>query len=162
LELQVVALPGHSAGSVGYYWEREGILIAGDSIPALGSPDGSLPIITDLARYRESVNRLLQMNLKTLVFTHGYRGLRLPPSTIRRGNEIEEHLHDAKEMAMRLSEAVAKESVGWTTKPFPEAVDQVITDMPEEMRFLPLAKQLNPQFSVTTVYHGLSGSKKGK
>ena len=144
VRLTAVALPGHSAGSMGYWWEEEGILIACDSIPALGGPDGSLPIITDLARYQESVERLLQMNLRTLVFTHGYRGLKLPPSPIRKGDEIKEYLRDAKDVAVRLREVLHQEFDGWMGKPFPEVIDRIVSGMPEEMHFLPLAKQFPP------------------
>jgi glyoxylase-like metal-dependent hydrolase (beta-lactamase superfamily II) len=156
IKLKTVALPGHSAGSMGYWWEEEGILVAGDSIPALGGPDGSLPIITDLARYQESVDRLLQMNLRTLVFTHGYRGLKLPPSPIRKGDDIKEYLRDAKDVAVRLREVLHQEPDGWVDKPFPEVIDRIISGMPEEMHFLPFAKQFSPHFSATTVYYGLS------
>jgi glyoxylase-like metal-dependent hydrolase (beta-lactamase superfamily II) len=157
VELRLVALPGHTKGSAGYYWEKEGILIAGDSIPALGGPDGSLPIITDLEGYIKSVDRLLQMPLRTLVFTHGYRGLRLPPSTTRRGDEIGEYLRDAKEVALKLGEALRIEAAGGSDGPFPERIDRVIAGMPGEMKFVPLAKQFSPQFSALTIHHGLKG-----
>jgi glyoxylase-like metal-dependent hydrolase (beta-lactamase superfamily II) len=157
IELRVVSLPGHTKGSVGYYWEKEGIIIAGDSIPALGGPDGSLPIITDLDGYVKSVDRLLQMNLRTLVFTHGYRGVHLPPSTTRRGPEIAEYLRDAKEVAVRLKESLQRESTAGGNGPFPERIDRVIAGMPAEMKFVPLAKQLSRDFSALTVYNGLKG-----
>ncbi len=156
VEITVIHLPGHSMGSVGYYWEKEGILIAGDSIPALGGPDGSLPIILDVARYQTSVDRLMGMPLKTLVFTHGYRGLRLPPSTVRRGGEIREYLLDAKEMAKRLLEVLERESGSRKEKPFLEVVDEVIAGMPAEMAFVSLARQFSAHFSISTVYWGLS------
>ena len=45
--LRVVSLPGHTPGCVGYYWEREGILFAGDSIGGRGGRVGGMPIIYD-------------------------------------------------------------------------------------------------------------------
>jgi glyoxylase-like metal-dependent hydrolase (beta-lactamase superfamily II) len=162
VQITAVHLPGHSMGSVGYHWEKEGILIAGDSIPALGGPDGSLPIIFDLAHYRTSIDRLLGMPLRTLVFTHGYRGLRLPPSTVRRGDEIREYLLDAKEMSKRLFEVLEREAAAKEGKPFPEIVDRVIAGMPEEMGFVPLARQLSAHFSFSTVYWGLSRLDAGR
>ncbi len=157
IELRVVGLPGHTKGSVGYYWEKEGILIAGDSIAALGGLDGSLPIITDLGGYLKSVDRLLQMPLHTLVFTHAYRGLRLPPSTTRRGEEIKEYLRDAKEVALKLKEAFKGESAAGSDEPFAARIDRVIAAMPAEMKYVPLAKQFTPDFSALTVYYGLKG-----
>jgi glyoxylase-like metal-dependent hydrolase (beta-lactamase superfamily II) len=158
MELRALGLPGHTKGSVGYYWEKEGILIAGDSIPALGGPDGSLPIIQDLGDYVRSIDRLLQMPLRILVFTHGYRGLRLPSSTVRRNEEIREYLRDAKEAALKLDEALRRESAEGSDRPFLERVDRVIASLPKEMRFVPIAQQLSPHFSVSTIYWGLKGS----
>jgi glyoxylase-like metal-dependent hydrolase (beta-lactamase superfamily II) len=155
VDLKVINLPGHSNGSVGYYWEEEGILIAGDSIPGLSGPDGSLPIILDLPKYEQSIDRILAMPLKTLVFTHGYRALRMPPSTIRRGKEIEEYLRDSRQVAARLTELLKQKAAGWADRPFVELVDEVIAGMPPEMRFVPLARQVSPHFTVTTVYNGM-------
>ena len=157
VELRVVALPGHSKGSVGYYWEKEAILIAGDSIPALGGPGGSLPIIVDLGEYERSIDRLSQMDLGTLVFTHQYRGIRLQPATVRRGGEIREYLRDAKEATKRLKAALQQISAGRDDETFAEKVDRVIAAMPGEMGFVPLAKQASPHFSALTVYCGLKG-----
>lgn len=162
IELRVVHVPGHTKGSVGYYWEKEEILIAGDAIPALGGPDGSLPIITDLVDYGKSIDRLLQMPLRVLVFTHAYRGLRLPPSTVRRGEEIREYLLDSKEVADRLVEVLRRESAGRRDRPFLATADRVIAGLPEEMRFAPIAKQFSPQFSVSTIFWGFSRVEAGR
>ena len=147
-------LPGHSFGSMGYYWEKEGVIICGDAIPALSGPDGSLPIIMDLNVYKKSIDKLMGLPLKTLVFTHSYRGRRLPPSTVRRGAEIKEYLTDAKEVADRLIDALDKEHPSKSGLPFREAADRVIAAMPSDMGFNPLAKQFTPQFSVSTIYWG--------
>lgn len=157
VELRVVGLPGHSKGSVGYYWEKEGILIAGDSIPALGGLDGSFPIIQYLDDYMKSIDRVMQLDLRTLAFTHGYRGVRLPPSTTRRGGEIREYLRDAMDAARSLAEAVHRESGRGNDVPLREVTDRVIAAMPPAMKFVPLAKQFSPRFSAMTVYCGLKG-----
>lgn len=154
LELRVVAIPGHSKGSVGYYWEKEGILLAGDGIPALGGPDGSLPIVQYLQDYLRSIDRIAQMDVRTLVFTHPYRGISLPPSTVRRGKEVGAYLRDAGEAARSLGEALRKESARGDGS-LEERVDRVLADMPAGMKFVPLAKQFSPRFSVMTVYCGL-------
>jgi len=155
LELRVVHISGHSKGSVGYHWEKEGILIAGDAIPALGGPDGALPIIMDLNDYRRSIDRLLDMSLGTLVFTHGYRGLRLPPSTVRRGSAIREYLTDARNVADTLVDVLQQEIPRSKDAPFLETADRVIAGMPKEMGFLPLGKQMSPHFSVSTIHWGM-------
>ncbi len=159
IELRVLHLPGHTKGSVGYYWEEEGILIAGDAIQGLGSPDGSLPIIFDLPDYKESINRLLDLPLRTLVFTHAYRGMHLAPSTIRRGREINQYLSDSKEFAERFWETLLKQTSD-RRDPFIKRADTILSDLPAEMGFVPIAKQFMPQFSISTIYWGLSQIKK--
>ncbi|MDO8672991.1 MAG: MBL fold metallo-hydrolase, partial [Dehalococcoidia bacterium] len=42
IQLKVVHLPGHSLGSVGFLWEKEGILFSGDSAMGQGSRPGIL------------------------------------------------------------------------------------------------------------------------
>lgn len=105
-----------------------------------------------------SIDRLMQMDLRTLVFTHGYRGLRLPPSTTRRGEEIREYLRDAMDAALKLGEALRSASARGGDVPFLEMIDRVIAGMPGEMGFVPLARQFSPQFSALTVYSGLKGA----
>jgi glyoxylase-like metal-dependent hydrolase (beta-lactamase superfamily II) len=154
IELKAVHLPGHSMGSMGFYLEKDGVMVCGDSVPCLGGPDGAVPIIMDLFAYKKSIERLLAMPLSTLVFTHGYRGKRLPPSPVKRGPEIAEHLNDAMEMADRLIEVLKKESSSRSTTPFLELADRVIAGMPADMGFVPLAKQFSPKFSVSTIFWG--------
>jgi glyoxylase-like metal-dependent hydrolase (beta-lactamase superfamily II) len=156
VKLTAVHLPGHSMGSIGYYWEKDGVMICGDAIPALSGPGGSLPIIMDLFAYRRSIDRLMGIPLKTLVFTHAYRGMRLAPSTVRRGDEIKQYLADAKTVADRLIDVLKKASAARSGKPFLEVADQVIAAMPAEMGYVPLAKQFTPQFSVSTIFWGFS------
>ena len=156
LAFKAVNLPGHSRGSMGYCWEKEGIIICGDAIPALSGPDGSLPIIMDLFAYRNSIDRLMAMALNTLVFTHSYRGLKLAPSTVRRGPEIKEYLSDAKAVADHLIESLKKAAATMEGRPFREVANQVIAGMPPEMGYIPLEKQFMPQFSVSTIYWGLA------
>lgn len=157
VELKVVGLPGHSKGSVGYWWEKEGVLVAGDSIPALGGADGSVPIIQYLSDYIRSIERVERMDVRTLAFTHPYRGIRLAPSTIRRGGEVKEYLGDAKDAARSLADALRRESERGGDAPLAERVDRVIAAMPPAMKFVPMAKQFSPQFSATTIYYGLKG-----
>lgn len=159
LILKAVNLPGHSKGSMGYYWEKEGIIICGDAIPALSGPDGSLPIIMDFVSYLNSIDRLMEMPLHKMVFTHSYRGLKLAPATIRQGPEIKEYLADAKLVAEKLIESLEKAAATMEGKSFREVADQVIAGMPAEMGYIPLGKQFMPQFSVSTIYWGLAAIK---
>jgi glyoxylase-like metal-dependent hydrolase (beta-lactamase superfamily II) len=66
--LQVLHTPGHSADSVCYFLEDEGVLFTGDTI--LGS--GSTTTVADLGDYMETLSRLRALpNLKVLCPGHG-------------------------------------------------------------------------------------------
>ncbi|MGE3272272.1 MAG: MBL fold metallo-hydrolase, partial [Chloroflexota bacterium] len=57
VRLTVVHTPGHTVGSVCYYWEAAGLLVTGDSIQARGVHAGGLPIVEDPASYARSLKR---------------------------------------------------------------------------------------------------------
>jgi glyoxylase-like metal-dependent hydrolase (beta-lactamase superfamily II) len=52
--VRIIATPGHSAGSVAFFFEPEGALFSGDAVPAAGA----LPIYCDPAASMASVERL--------------------------------------------------------------------------------------------------------
>ncbi len=154
LSLRVVHLPGHSPGSVGYYWEEEAILLAGDSIPGLNTPGGSLPIIADFFGYEKSVRRLMAMPVRAMLFSHPFRGLRLPPSLVRQGDEATTYLVDSLEVVMRLIETLRR--VAREDRPLADIANEVIDQLPAEMGFKRIAEVPMPQFSLGTVFCGLS------
>jgi glyoxylase-like metal-dependent hydrolase (beta-lactamase superfamily II) len=158
-ELRIVHLPGHTPGSVGFYWEKEGIMLAGDSIPGLNNLGGSLPIIHDFVSYQKSIERLQRMDIRTLVFCHPYRGISLPPSRIRRGKEIAEYLSDSMDLVRRLGEAFRQSDDQTGTSPA-EIADGVIARLPVEMGFKRIAEIPMPHFSLGTVFWGLARAKR--
>ncbi len=155
LEMRVLHLPGHTPGSVGFYWEKEGILLGGDSMPGLNTPGGGLPIIYDLTAYEKSVERLMKLPLRIILSTHPYRGLRLPPSTIRQGEEIRQYLSDSLEFIRRLREAVKHQAARRGNRTIPEIADSVIDELPQEMGFKHVADVPVPRFSLSTVFWSL-------
>jgi glyoxylase-like metal-dependent hydrolase (beta-lactamase superfamily II) len=161
--IRVIHLPGHSAGSVGFYWEKEGILFTGDSIQGLGTPDGSLPILSDISAYVKSLARLADMPIRYILSYHPMRGISLPPSTIRRPEEVGEYLRDCRGAAQRLAEAVEGQRRAWKEGAIDlaGATDAVIRALPEELGYRPLSEQYVPPFSLGTVFWGLyqPGSK---
>ncbi|HLF71548.1 MAG TPA: MBL fold metallo-hydrolase [Dehalococcoidia bacterium] len=67
VRVQTIATPGHSADSVCFYIEEEGVLFTGDTI--LG---GSTTLVTDLAAYLDSLNTLRVLpNLRVICPGHG-------------------------------------------------------------------------------------------
>lgn len=55
--IRVIATPGHSPGSVSFYWEEEGVLFSGDAIPA-GS---GIPIYVDPEASLASIQKLQEI-----------------------------------------------------------------------------------------------------
>jgi glyoxylase-like metal-dependent hydrolase (beta-lactamase superfamily II) len=159
VKLRIIHLPGHTPGSVGFYYEKEAILICGDSIPGLNTPGGFLPIIYDLARYEKSVERLSSVPLRAMLFSHPYRGLRLPPSVVRRENEIDEYLTNSRNIAARLREAVAKQATAAGNRSLLDIADAIVDALPVEMGFLKMAKLPMPELSLGTVFFALKQAK---
>ena len=140
LTLETVHLPGHSPGSVGFFWEKEGILFLGDSIPGLHTGGGVLPIIMDLEKYGESLRHVQELHPATLLSGHSYRGITLAPASVRQGKEVDQFLKESLEFAERLDEAIAVVFPHCNEKSFMDLCDEVIGKLPKEMAFSPMAQ----------------------
>jgi glyoxylase-like metal-dependent hydrolase (beta-lactamase superfamily II) len=140
VKLETIHLPGHSPGSVGFFWEKEGILFLGDSIPGLHTGGGVLPIIMDLENYRKSLRRAQELHPGVLLSCHPYRGITLAPTSVRQGKEVNQFLGEGLEFAERLDEAIAVVSPRCDEKSFIDLCDEVIGQLPREMAFRPMAQ----------------------
>jgi glyoxylase-like metal-dependent hydrolase (beta-lactamase superfamily II) len=156
VELRVVHIPGHSPGSVGFYWEEECMLFTGDSVGGLHNTTGSLPIITDFPAYERSMERLLGMPVRLILCGHKFRGIRLPPAELRYDDEAREYLQDSLHVAGAIEEEVKRVSSGAQLS-LPEITDAVIAGLPGEMGFKPVAELPKPSFSTETVFWCLRG-----
>ena len=64
LTLEVILTPGHSEGSITFYFKEEQILITGDAVLL----PGELPIFTNVEKYFSSINKLKSIeNIKILL-----------------------------------------------------------------------------------------------
>ncbi len=160
--LRVIHIPGHTPGSCGYYWESEQILFAGDSVQGISTPGGSLPILCDFAAYEKSLERLQALPIRTLLLSHPYRGIHLPPSLLREGEAVGEYLADSLLVVRALDEAVQREVRASAGRPLVEIADSVIAALPPEWGFKPVAHLPMPAFSLGTVAFALAqGSHDG-
>jgi glyoxylase-like metal-dependent hydrolase (beta-lactamase superfamily II) len=140
LKLETIHLPGHSPGSVGFFWEKEGILFSGDSIPGLHTGGGVLPIIMDLEKYRASLRHVQELHPDMLLSGHPYRGITLAPASVRQGKEVDQFLKESLEFAERLDESIAVISPSRNEKSFMDLCDEVIGQLPKEMAFSSMAQ----------------------
>jgi glyoxylase-like metal-dependent hydrolase (beta-lactamase superfamily II) len=152
IQLQVIHLPGHTLGSTGFFWEKEGILFAGDSLVGLHVEGGKLPVIFDLAAYMKSLQRLKQIPVRFLLASHHYRGTHLPPNPIRQESEVSQYLGECQEFAERLDAAVRKSLPYASERRFMEVADEVIVDLPIEMGFAPMTQVQRPLYSAQTIF----------
>jgi glyoxylase-like metal-dependent hydrolase (beta-lactamase superfamily II) len=152
IQLQAIHLPGHTLGSTGFFWEKEGILFAGDSLVGLHVEGGKLPVIFDLAAYMKSLQRLKQIPVRFLLASHHYRGTHLPPNPIRQESEVSQYLGECQEFAERLDAAVRKSLPYASERRFMEVADEVIVDLPIEMGFAPITQVQRPLYSTQTIF----------
>jgi glyoxylase-like metal-dependent hydrolase (beta-lactamase superfamily II) len=156
VELRVVHIPGHSPGSVGFYWEKEGMLFTGDSVGGLHNTTGSLPIINDFPAYKKSMERLLGMPVSLILCGHKFRGITLPPAELRYDDDAREYLQDSLYIAGAIEEQARRVSSG-AQPSLAEVTEAVIAGLPKEMGFKPVAELPKPSFSTETVFWCLRG-----
>jgi hydroxyacylglutathione hydrolase len=156
IELRVIHLPGHTAGSVGFYWEKEGMIFTGDSVSGLYGSEGSLPIIDDFPAYRKSVERLLEISPRLLLCAHQYRGLNLPRCPIRRGEEVRQFLLDSQETVKMIVEVIGHVASTSEQQSLSDITDKVIAELPESMGYRPMSQLPSPIHTARTVFQCLN------
>src|SRR5919199_3111758 len=95
VELTVLHTPGHTPGSVCFYWESERLLLTGDAVQGRGSRGGGYPLYFDSATYRRSIDRLLDVPAETLCLGHGFHTALQLNSPIKRGDEARHILEES-------------------------------------------------------------------
>jgi glyoxylase-like metal-dependent hydrolase (beta-lactamase superfamily II) len=70
--LTVIHLPGHSAGSVGYYDTERRILYCGDAVQGRGSAVQHLALYYDPSAYERSLRRVRSLDIEHLIPSHPY------------------------------------------------------------------------------------------
>jgi len=133
--LKVVHLPGHTQGSVGFLWEDEGIMLAGDAMQSVCGHGGGLPILDDPAAFVSSLERVKTLPVKTLVHSHPFRGLTTPQKAILQGAEINQYLNECCEFMKMLKSAAKSVAPDFFRRPFLELYDEVIEELPDRVGF---------------------------
>lgn len=105
--LRVVHNPGHTPGSISYFWESEGMLLSGDGVQGIGSRPGGYPLYFDACSYRRSLTKLSQMDFRSLRLGHAYMGGTLINEPIKKGEDCKLFLKGAMQAADAIHQAAA-------------------------------------------------------
>lgn len=126
MRLNVVHVPGHSAGSIALWWESEALAFVGDAVQGGGTAGTRCPFYVDPAAYRASLGRLASLRLRTLHGGHDFRWGEVGPiaegeaavtQALRRSEDAEALLRSAAERSFDPREATGDaalaRSLGW-------------------------------------------------
>lgn len=108
VKLRVIHCPGHTPGSVSYYWEAEGVLLTGDAIQGQGSKPGGYPLYFDAPDYRRSLDVLAELDFRLLCLGHAYLGGSLVNAPVRSRDEGRMLLRESMQVADILHGAVTE------------------------------------------------------
>lgn len=128
IQLRVVHTPGHTRGSVCYYWEAEGLAFCGDSVMGQGSRPGGFPLIYYPADYARSIDRLMALDIRALGLGHHYRTSTLPRDSLHFGPSAKAYLQASKDIAGSIEDCVRRAAAARPGASFLE-VGRAATDL---------------------------------
>jgi glyoxylase-like metal-dependent hydrolase (beta-lactamase superfamily II) len=95
VRLHVVHTPGHTEGSVCFWWESESILFTGDAVQGRGGAKGGLPILQYPLDYVRSIQRVRDVGASTLLMGHAFLGHTDALGPVARGARAAELLRES-------------------------------------------------------------------
>ena len=107
VQFRVIHLPGHSPGSIAYYWEAKRIAFVGDAVQGQGSKPGTYPLYYSARRYAQSMRRLASLNIETLALAHRYLWSQESRDALRSGEAAEKTVQDSIAVVEMIHQAVA-------------------------------------------------------
>ena len=139
LDLTVIHTPGHTVGSCSFYWEREGILIAGDSILGTTSRIGGMPLIFFPDLYEKSLDRLDTVDLNVLCIGHHYGSLTMTRESVKWGRAGKQFVRESRLIANLIRDAIER-AVDSGNSSFLEAAKEATRTLAE-----PLCLRIDPE-----------------
>jgi glyoxylase-like metal-dependent hydrolase (beta-lactamase superfamily II) len=133
IELRVVATPGHTMGSICFYWEREGLLFTGDSIAGGGSRPGGLPSIYHPQDYERSLDLVETLDINLLCLGHHYVSFTLPRESVRLGRTGKAFIRESRQLAHLIRDAVQSAVDEESGAPFLDAALSAVTKIRERL-----------------------------
>jgi glyoxylase-like metal-dependent hydrolase (beta-lactamase superfamily II) len=107
VRLSVVHTPGHTVGSVCYFWEAGGTVFSGDAVQGHGWRAGMPPIYHDLV-YTASLQRIQDLNATVLCMGHTFGSDGVSNDAVRRGPEIVQTLQSSRDASAAIDRAAAE------------------------------------------------------
>ncbi len=108
IRLRVVHTPGHSRGSVCYYWEEAGLAFAGDSLQGLPPRGGGLPLIYFPDDMERTLDLMLALDISVLALGHHYRTPALPRDSIHFGDNVKAYARECRKIAQLVKAAMSQ------------------------------------------------------
>lgn len=108
IQLRVIHLPGHTPGSIGYYWESEGMIFTGDAAQGHGARPGGYPLYFNASEYRRSLETLAGIDMNVLCLGHSYFGGGALNDPTRRGEACQPFLRESMRLADAFHRAAAE------------------------------------------------------
>jgi glyoxylase-like metal-dependent hydrolase (beta-lactamase superfamily II) len=129
VRLTVIHTPGHTPGSASFYWESERILFSGDAVNGRGGRSPGFPLYFDAADYLNSIKRLRDIPIQTLVQAHRYRWSARTQEAVRIGPEVRQTLDDSIAAWEAIDGAVKAELTANPAIAFPSLVRRVVDEV---------------------------------
>jgi len=107
VRLSVVHTPGHTKGSVCYFWEGASTLFSGDAVQGHGWKAGVPPIYHDTV-YLESLRRIEDLQTATLCMGHTFGWTGVSNAPVRRGSDISLTLQASRDASSVIDRACAQ------------------------------------------------------
>ena len=156
LALKVLHFPGHTPGSIGYWWEQEGVLFSGDCFPGLGSRPGGIMVMLDPVTYEASLEKAKAMPLHTLACAHHYRCLSLEQASIRKGDDIKTYLVECQTISQHMRQVAGAVARALPEQPFVKQAQAMIGELGKEWDVSPTPEGTIPPLNAITLYAYLS------
>lgn len=142
LRLRVVSTPGHTLGSVAYYWEAEGLALVGDTVMGLGARLNGLPLIYYPEQYLATIDLLLGLDPRVLGLGHHYRTGAVPADSIHFGAAVAAYLRASREISEMIGEATARALDANSGADFLAVARAATADLSARLHFTPAADGL--------------------
>jgi glyoxylase-like metal-dependent hydrolase (beta-lactamase superfamily II) len=153
IDLRVVPTPGHTRGSVCFYWEREGLLFTGDSIPGGGSRPGGLPLIYHPQDYERSIDLVETLDINVLCLGHHYVSLSLSRESVKFGRRGKRFIQESREIARVIAAAMESAADAQPGAPFLDAAASAVKKIQEHLPVVMNSKTGVPVYGGTSALY---------